>query len=108
VGGTPLPAKQVLENSRPHRPVIDAYHHQLTNFAIEVEGDAARSVCVMRAVQRIDQAIGEIGGIYYHNMVRLNVGWRIRHMRFSLSYRRGENIMELAKQLMERRPQSRI
>jgi hypothetical protein len=102
-GGVPLPAKQLLENSRPFRPAIDAYHHQVTNFDIEVEGDVARSISVMRAVQRIGDAIGEVGGVYYHDLVRLNVGWRIKHVRFSLSFKRGEDIMELAKQKIAQR-----
>ena len=103
MGGAPLLAKQQLENSRPLRPFVDAYHHQITNFDIEVEGDAARSIAVMRAIQRVDEAIGEVGGVYYHNLVRLDVGWRIKHVRFSLSFRRGADIMELAKQKMAQR-----
>jgi hypothetical protein len=90
--GLPVPAVQFWDQVIKFLPGFDRSFHQITNFDIHVEGDAALSRSMVSACHRLDDELWEQGGLYEHDLVKLSVGWRIRHHTYTQYWERGRDL----------------
>jgi len=84
-------------------PGFDRSFHQISNFDIHVEGDAALSRSMVSACHRLDGELWEQGGLYEHDLVKLSVGWRIRHQTYTQYWERGRDLSREAAERLSAR-----
>ena len=96
IGGSdesPMPAGERVDEARKFFGKLDATHHQLTVYRVEVDGDAARVLTYFRAGHYKDHVIGgstfDQVGHYRHECVRREGGWRIAGWRQTIRYTEG-------------------
>jgi len=65
-----------------------ATHHNVCNFRIQVDGDTALSkvhyYAVHRGLGKYEGALYSMWGEYDDQLVRLPVGWRVKHRKYSI------------------------
>ncbi len=72
---------------------FDATQHAISNFVIVLDGDRASARSHVRATHRIDKDIYVMGGMYRHQMVRLNGAWKISETAFEQTYTEGDTTL---------------
>ena len=88
----PVPADQFWDRVLEFLPGLDRCFHQITNFDVHVEGDTATSRSMVYGCLRLDKELWEQGGLYEHDLIKLPVGWRIRHQAFTQYWERGRDL----------------
>lgn len=84
---------------------FDFRQHQITNFAIEIDGDNAVVQSQVHAVHRLDEKIYEVHGVYNHRLERRPNGWKIVYLRPDITYQSGADLIVVARaRVSERRP----
>ncbi|MFA7601660.1 MAG: nuclear transport factor 2 family protein [Novosphingobium sp.] len=86
-------------NAAKFRPAIDTLH-QVTNFAIRIDGDTAEALSTVRAVTCVDDLVAENGGLYTHRLRRTEAGWRITYVRYDVVFRQGPDVFARARAKM--------
>ena len=92
VDSPPVAADQFWNHVLNFLPGLDRCFHQTTNFQVHVEGDTATSRCMVYGCLRLDKELWEQGGLYEHDLIKLPVGWRIRHQAFTQYWERGRDL----------------
>lgn len=88
-GADPVPAVQFWDQAIKFLQGFDRTFHLISNFDIHVEGDAALSRSMVTSSHRLGDKLWEQGGLYEHDLVKLPVGWRIRHHTYTQFWERG-------------------
>ncbi len=74
-------------------PMFTRLQHYVTQKDVRIDGDQARVAAYFFNPMAIDNADGssfflEIGGVYHHELVRTDAGWRSRHLHEQLVWDR--------------------
>ena len=74
-------------------PMFTRLQHYVTQKDVTLDGDEARVAAYFYNPMAIDNADGpsffmEIGGVYHHELVRTEAGWRSRHLHEQLVWDR--------------------
>ena len=98
-----IPAVQFWDQVIKFLPGFDRGFHQITNFDIHVEGDAAWSRSMVFSCHRLDSELWEQGGLHEHDLVKLSVDWRIRHQTYTQYWERGRDLSREAAERLSAR-----
>jgi hypothetical protein len=101
--GKPVPAVEFWDQAIEWLPGFDRTFHLVSNFDIHAEGDAALSRSMVSSIHRLDREIWEQGGLYEHDLVKLSVGWRIRHQTYTQFWERGRDLSREAAERLSAR-----
>jgi hypothetical protein len=91
-GGQPtdVPADGIIAGWKTFLPLFQVTHHQLSNFVIRPEGDAADAFCYGTATHYSPQPDGRnvwtVVGTYDIRLVQEGGRWKVTSLRFNLSY----------------------
>lgn len=90
----PMAADDWVAGVRATLEPFDATQHVLTNFVVEVNGDAASCTCYMAAHHHLVtgdlREMHSIGGYYEHQLKRDGDGWLIHHTRLNVTWEMGD------------------
>jgi hypothetical protein len=92
-----LPVERYWASVLQFMPGFDSSLHQITNFDISMEGEAAVCISAVRATLRIGEETYSNGGIYRHTLVRTAEGWRISHQSYRKTFEEGASLLEKAR-----------
>jgi hypothetical protein len=92
-GGTSGPFPEMKKWLAETLPMFTRLQHYVTQKDVRIEGDEARVAAYFYNPMAIDNADGssffmEIGGVYHHELVRTDAGWRSRHLHEQLIWDR--------------------
>ena len=79
-------------------PGFDKRQHQVTNFEVRIDGDAAVTRAQVRAIHTLGSEIWLVYGTYHHRLARRDAGWKITYQRADLIHQEGQHLVEIAKQ----------
>ncbi len=101
--GSKMSADDWVEGCKSLLPGFDATQHVLTNFMIDVAGDAASAIVYMKAEHFIANNLGDnyhtLGGHYTHRLERGSDGWKIHATTLTVTWSRGNRqVYDLARQ----------
>jgi hypothetical protein len=84
-----LPSKQIIETWKNFLPGFDRTHHQLSNFQVTPEGNAAKVHCNGKADHFIDKDVWTVEGTYDAEVMQTDGQWVATMLKFNLSKQSG-------------------
>ena len=90
LGGSNANRDEIVGTCRQALEPIEASQHLVSNFAIDVEGDSARTVCYLNALHATKGTPGgevcTVYGTYRDQLERTDQGWRISHRELDIGW----------------------
>jgi len=99
-----IAADDLIKNWRKQLNGLKATQHMITNHAVTLNGDTASCISLFQAQHLFPNNVGfplwTLGGVYHHQLVRTNGGWKVHRMKMTATWANGnQQIMTLAANL---------